>query len=222
MQYSVVGRVATITMDDGKANALSPAMQAAIAGGFDRAEDDDVGAVVLAGRPGRFSGGFDLNLMRSGASDSMVRGGFALAERMLSFPKPVVLACTGHAIAMGALLLLAADHRVGSNGDARIQANEVAIGLTLPYAAVALLRHRLTPAGADRAANTASVFGPDAAVAAGWLDEVVPPDEVVPRAQELAASFTALDPAAHAATKLRVREELLGELRRRSAPPQEL
>lgn len=224
VQYSVADRVATIVMDDGKVNALSPAMQSEIRDGFDRAEKDDVGAVVLAGRAGRFSGGFDLGVMRDdpGAAGAMVRGGFELSERMLSFPKPVVVACTGHAIAMGSFLLLSADHRVGSNGDARIQANEVAIGMTLPYAALALLRHRLTPAGADRAANTAAVFSPEAAVAAGWLDEVVAPDDVVARAQEVATAFTALEPTAHAATKLRAREALLTDLRQRIESPQDL
>lgn len=224
VEYGVAERVATITMDDGKVNALSPAMQAAIREGFDQAEKDDVGAVVLAGRPGRFSGGFDLNVMRSdpAAAGAMVRGGFEVSERMLSFPKPVVVACTGHAIAMGSFLLLSADHRIGSNGEARIQANEVAIGMTLPYAALALLRHRLTPAAADRAANTAAVFSPDAAVAVGWLDEVVAADDVVRRAQEVAAAFTALDPAAHAATKVRAREALLTELRQRIESPHDL
>ena len=224
VEYSVADRVATITMDDGKANALSPAMQAEIHAAFDHAEKDDVGAVVLAGRPGRFSGGFDLNLIRSGSGDAgaMVRGGFELSERLLSFPKPVVAACTGHAIAMGSFFLLSIDYRVGSDADVRIQANEVAIGMTLPYSALALMRHRLTPAAFDRAANTAAVFAPDAAVAAGWLDEVVEPDRVVARAQEVAVAFTALDPTAHAATKLRVRDELLTELRRRIASPQDL
>ncbi|HVM08364.1 MAG TPA: crotonase/enoyl-CoA hydratase family protein [Acidimicrobiales bacterium] len=224
LQYGVADRVATITLDDGKVNALSPAMQTEIRDAFDRAEKDDVGAVVLAGRAGRFSGGFDLNVIRSGGTEgaAMVRGGFEISERLLSFPKPIVAACTGHAIAMGSFLLLSVDHRVGSNGDARIQANEVAIGMTLPYAALALMRYRLTPAVFDRASNTACVWSPNAAVAAGWLDEVVAPDQVVARAQEVAAGFTLLDPNAHAATKLRVREPLLDELRRRIASPTDL
>jgi enoyl-CoA hydratase len=210
--------VATITMDDGKVNALSPAMQTEILDAFATAEGaSDVGAVVLAGRAGRFSGGFDLNIMRTdpAAAGGMVRGGFVISERMLSFPKPVVVACTGHAIAMGAFLVLSADYRVGADADVRIQANEVAIGMTLPYAALVLLRHRLTPAAADRAANLAPPYSPREAVEIGWLDEVVAPDQVVARAQEVAVGATALDPTAHAATKLKAREELLTELRKR-------
>ena len=218
VQYTVRDRVATITMDDGKVNALSPAMQTEILDAFATAENaSDVGAVVLAGRAGRFSGGFDLNIMRTdpGAAGGMVRGGFVISERMLSFPKPVVVACTGHAIAMGAFLVLSADYRVGPDAEVRIQANEVAIGMTLPYAALVLLRHRLTPAAADRAANLAPPFSPREAVEIGWLDEVVAPDQVVARAEEVAVGATALDATAHAATKLKAREELLTELRKR-------
>ncbi len=144
----------------------------------------------------------------------MLRSGFELAERLLAYPRPVVVACTGHAIAMASFLLCAADHRVGAAGDFKIQANEVAIGLTLPYAAIALVRYRLGPAAFDRAVGLSAVFTPDEAVAAGWLDEVVEPEAVVPTALSMAASFTTLDPTAHAASKLRARATVLAEVRR--------
>lgn len=216
LEYSTGDRVATITMDDGKANALSPAMLAALGEALDRAEKDDVAAVVLAGRPGRFCGGFDLGVLRAGgdAGRDMVTGGFELAEQLLGFPKPIVAACTGHAVAMGSFLLLAVDHRVGPDGDFKIQANEVAIGLTMPYAALALIRYRLTPAAFDRAVGLSAVFTPADAVQAGWLDELVPTDDVVTRAHTVAAALTSLDPTAHAASKLRARATVLGDVRR--------
>ena len=208
--------VLTITMDDGKANALSPAMFAELNAAFDRAEADDVGAVVLAGRPGRFSGGFDLSVLSGPQEEAlgMLRAGFELSHRLLSFPKPVVMACTGHALAMGSFLLLSGDHRVGAAGDFKLQANEVAIGLPVPAPAVAILRHGLTQPAFDRAAVLAQVFDPESAVAAGWLHQVVAPDDVVPAAQAVAATFVAtLDPSAHAISKLRVRAHALDELR---------
>ena len=206
--------VAVITMDDGKANALSPTMLDALGGALDRAESDGVSAVVLAGRPGRFSGGFDLGVLRAGGPDAerMLRGGFRLAERLLRFPRPVVVACTGHALAMGSFLLCAGDHRIGAAGDFKIQANEVAIGLTMPFPALALLRHKLPPAAFDRAAGLAALFTPETAVTAGFLDEVVAADQVVPRAEEAAHSMAELDATAHLATKLRVRAAMLDEL----------
>jgi enoyl-CoA hydratase len=215
-EYAVDERVSTITMDDGKANALSPAMLAAINAGLDRAEKEDVIAVVLAGRPGRFSGGFDLGVLRAGGPDAegMLRGGFELAERLLGFPKPVVIACTGHAMAMAVFLLCSGDYRVGAAGDFKVQANEVAIGMTMPYAALAIVRYRLTAPAFDRAVGLSALFTPDDAVAAGILDEVVEPDAVVSRAQAVAASFAGLDPAAHASSKLRARANVLAEIRR--------
>jgi len=206
--------VATITMDDGKANALSPAMLTELDLALDRAETDTVTAVVLAGRPGRFSGGFDLGVLTAGGppAEAMLRGGFLLAERLLSFPHPVVIACTGHALAMGSFLLCAADHRIGAAGAFKVQANEVRIGLTMPHAAIALLRYRLTPPAFDRAAVLGDPFDPEAAVVAGFLDRLVDPADVVAEAQATAASYAALDPAAHLGTKQRARAAVLAEL----------
>jgi enoyl-CoA hydratase/carnithine racemase len=215
LSYNVDAAMATITMDDGKANALSPAMLDELGAALDRAESGSVGAVVLAGRPGRFSGGFDLGVLRAGGAEAqrMLRGGFALAERLLSFPCPIVMACTGHAVAMGLFLVCSGDYRIGANGDFKLQANEVAIGLTMPYPALAILRYRLTPWSFDRAVGLAETFTPADAIDLGLLDRLADPDAVVPVAQEVAASFLMLDASAHAASKLRARAALLSDLR---------
>ena len=185
-KYQADGNVATITMDDGKVNVLSLAMLGEINAALDRAVADKA-AVVLAGREGRFSGGFDLGVFRSGdPADGikMLREGFTLAERLLSFPAPVVVACTGHAIAMGAFLLLSADYRIGTAGAFKIQANETAIGMALPTAAYVITHQRLTRNHSHRALALAEVYAPDErAIAAGWLDGVVGAHEVVAVAQ---------------------------------------
>ena len=206
--------VATITMDDGKANALSPAMQKEIHRALDEAEA--AGAiVVLGGREGRFSGGFDLSVMTGGGDDAirMVCGGFELAARLLSFPRPVIIACSGHAIAMGAFLLLAGDYRIGAAGPHRITANEVAIGLTLPRAALVLCRERLAPNAFTRVTLLAEVFSPERAEAVGFLDRVVPAAELLDAARSVAAEFAKLDATAHTGSKRRAREAFLGSLR---------
>src|SRR5271166_2091766 len=197
VHYTVDASVATIQMDDGKVNALSPDMQREINEALDHAELEGIGAVVIAGNNRVFSGGFDLGVLTAGgeAAIGMLAGGFELAARILAFPKPVVMACTGHAIAMGSFLLLSGDHLVGSP-DHRVMANEVAIGLTMPRAALAILRHRLTPAAYQRAVGLAVPFVGEAAVAAGYLDELVRSDRVRVRAEELARNFTALDASA--------------------------
>jgi enoyl-CoA hydratase len=213
VSYQLDGPVTTITMDDGKANALSPQMLVELFEAFDRAERDGV-VVVLAGREGRFSGGFDLNVLRGGGPDAlaMLRRGFELAVRLLSFPRPVLIACTGHAVAMASFLLLSADERIGAVGDFRITANEVAIGLTMPYAAVEICRYRLTPAQFNRAVLLSAVYSPEDAVTAGFLDRVVPAPGLLDEARGRAAELAKLDMTAHAGSKERVRGQALGAI----------
>ena len=142
----------------------------------------------------------------------MLKGGFELSYRLLSSPKPVVIACTGHAIAMGAFLLASADHRVAAPGS-NIQANEVAIGMTIPYSALEVMKLRLTPSAYQQAATLAKTFFGESAVAAGWLDEIVLPDMVLSRAEEAARGFVALKQHAHVGTKLRTRADALAGIR---------
>lgn len=208
--------IATIAMDDGKANVLSPVMQGELNAALDAAQADEATkAVVITGREGRFSAGFDLGVLQGGgeAALGMLRGGFDLSHRLLSFPKPVVMACNGHAIAMGVFLLLSGDYAVGTAGPFKIMANEVAIGLTMPLAAVEICRQRLAPAHFNRAVITAEMYDPAGATAAGFLDEVVDAADLAGAAHAAAARLAALHPAAFANTKLRAREGALAAIR---------
>ncbi|EKF25005.1 enoyl-CoA hydratase, EchA3 [Mycolicibacterium hassiacum DSM 44199] len=216
-RYELHESVATITLDDGKVNVLGPAMQSAVNEALDRAEQDGAKAVVIAGNARVFSGGFDLSVFQAGdvpAALGMLTGGFTLAVRCLTFPAPVIMAATGPAIAMGSFLLLSGDRRIGGPRT-RCQANEVAIGMVLPNAALEIMRLKLTPAAMDRAAALATTYTGDDAIAAGWLDEVVEDtDRVVPRAQEVAAEAAAtLDLRAHLASKLKARAAALNAIR---------
>jgi enoyl-CoA hydratase len=216
VSYELADSVATITLDDGKVNVLGPAMQGAINEALDRAEADSAKAVVLAGNSRVFSGGFDLAVFSSGdaaAALGMLSGGFELSLRTLTFPVPVVIAATGPAIAMGSFLLLSADHRVGAP-KSRCQAIEVAIGMTIPVSAIEIMRMRLTPAAFERGTALAATFVGDDAIAAGWLDEIVEADQVLARAQQVAAeAATTLHAGAHLATKLKARKPALDAIR---------
>jgi enoyl-CoA hydratase len=204
----------TISMDDGKVNALSMTMFDELNAALDRAGKAGV-PVVLAGRDGVFSAGFDLNVLRAGGEPAiaLVRTGFELSARLLAFPAPVVVACTGHAIAMGVFLLLSGDYRIGAAGPYRITANEVAIGLTVPRPAIEICRQRLAPAHFNRATILAEVYAPDEAAVAGFVDRVVPADQLGPVAQATAERLGQLDPAALAATKLRIRGPVADAIR---------
>ena len=208
--------VAVITMDDGKVNALGPAMLAEINSALDRAESEQAGAVVIAGNERVFSGGFDLKVFRSGdvqASIDMLKGGFNLSHRLLSFPVPVVAACTGHAIAMGSFLACSTDHRIAAPVY-NFQANEVAIGMVLPYPALEVMKLRLTRSAYQQAVGLARTFLGDTALAGGWVDEIAMPNQVLPRAVEAAQDFaTNLHAKAHYACKMRARQETLDAIR---------
>jgi enoyl-CoA hydratase len=214
VSYRCDDAIATITIDDGKVNALSLAVLAGLDAALDQAERDGA-VVILAGRDGVFSAGFDLPVLRGGGPDAraMLRAGFELAARLLAFPRPVVIACTGHAVAMGVFLLLCGDYRVGATGPYKITANEVAIGLTMPRAAVEICRQRLTPAHFNRAVVLAEAFAPADAVAAGFLDRTVPAPSLPEVARGVAAQAATLDRRAHEATKRRARAHALGAVR---------
>lgn len=213
--YELEGGIATITLDDGKVNAQSIALLTAVHAAFDRAERDRA-VVILTGREGTLSAGFDLKVFTSGDPEAlleMLALGATLAERILSFPFPVVVACSGHALAAGSFLPLAADARIGVEGPFRIGLNEVKIGLTVPWFAIELARQRLAPAHFDRAVVNATIYSPQEAIAAGFLDRVVAPDELRAASREVAATLAELNMDAHAATKLRVRAGALKAIR---------
>jgi enoyl-CoA hydratase len=188
--YELRGRVAVITLDDGKANAVTHEVAAGLRSGLDRARTE-AAAVVIAGRPGRFSAGFDLAVMTAspeGARD-LLRAGAEVAQEIFEFPMPVVIAATGHALAMGAILLLAADYRIGAEGSFKIGLNEVAIGMPVPSFAVELARECLTTTAFTVAINHAHVYDPAGAVGAGYFDTIVAAQDVVDAAIAHAAEL---------------------------------
>jgi enoyl-CoA hydratase len=212
--YALGDSIATITMDDGKANVMSERMQHALNEALDQAEAD--GAVVLlTGRSRIFSGGYDMAMFERSRDEIVrtLRAGGGLVERILGFPRPVVAACNGHAVAQGAFLLLAADVRIGAAGAFKIGLNEVVIGLTIPWYGVEIARLRLAAPWFNHATTTGVLYPPDEALVAGFLDRVVDPADVLTVAREEARRLTTIDMNAHAGTKQRVRGHALTTIR---------
>lgn len=212
--YDFDGEICTIRMDDGRVNALSPDMLNALNGALDRAEQDG-GPVLVLGRDGTFCAGFDLKVMRAGgmAALNLVLDGFRLAVRMLEHPRPIVVGCAGHAMAMGCFLLLASDERVGPRGDYKVAANEVRIGMTLPHAALKLCQMRLSAPHLQRATVMAHTHTPEEALHAGFFDVLADQAEVEETARALAVRSGELDATAHRETKLRLRAGAIAEMR---------
>ncbi|MGB3721653.1 MAG: crotonase/enoyl-CoA hydratase family protein [Pacificimonas sp.] len=198
---------ALITMDDSKANALSHDMLEALETAFDEAEKD-ADAIVITGREGKFCAGFDLKVMQGASPEDrlkLVTRGGKLGMRMFACPKPLVAAANGHGLAMGALMLLCCDTRVGAKGDYKFGLNETAIGMTMPTFGLELARHRLAETALTSAVIQARIYDPKGAAKVGFLDLTVDGDAVVGTSLEIAAMLGKLPADAYAANKKNVR-----------------
>ncbi len=213
VSYQLDDGVATLTLCNGKVNAISHDVIASLNAALDRALADQA-VVVLTGQPGILSGGYDLKIMMSSVDNALalVTAGSLLARRMLAHPFPLIVACPGHAVAKGAFLLLSADYRVGVEGAFSIGLNEVQIGLTMHHVGIELARDRLSKAAFQRSVINAEMFNPAGARDAGFLDAVVAPEALLPTAQTMARQLTKINLKAHAGTKLKVRRALLATL----------
>ena len=202
-----------IGINNGKVNAISNEVIDGIHQALNIAEKDDK-VVILTGLSGIFSGGFDLKVMTKSSefAKELVTKGSKLSYRMLSFPKPIIVACNGHAIAKGAFLLLSVDYRIGVEGDFKIGLNEVMIGMTMHHAGIAIAKARLSEVYLNRSVNNAEIYNPKDAIKAGFLDVIVPESELILTAIKVATMFGKLNSKAHAETKLRVRKHHLESL----------
>ena len=205
--------IATLALCNGKVNAISPDVIAALNRALDQAEQDGA-VVIITGQPGILSGGYDLKIMTSGPQNAiaLVTAGSMLARRMLAHPYPLIVACPGHAVAKGAFLLLSADYRVGVDGPFTIGLNEVQIGMTMHHVGIELARDRLRKSAFQRSVINAEMFNPQGAKEAGFLDQLVAPEELMSSARAMAQQLKKLNMKAHGKTKLKVRKALLETL----------
>lgn len=206
VSFELRDEIAVIHMDDGKANALGYAMMDEVDAAIARAQRE-ASAVVLAGRKGRFSAGFDLTEMMAGPDKvrPMLTRGADFLLGLYVLPMPFVIACTGHALAGGALLTLTGDVRVAARGPYRIGLNEVQIGLPVPALAMELARDRLSPAHLTAATLFAEVVDPERAVTAGWVDELAAEEGLLDAALGHARRLRVLPRDAYAKTKVSLR-----------------
>ena len=210
VQIDIADKIATITITNGKVNAISHQVIEELNAAFDQAEE--AGAVViLTGQPGILSGGFDLKTMQKSMVDAMalVTEGSKLTRRMLAFPTPIITACSGHAVAKGTFLLLCSDYRIGIAGSFKLGLNEVAIGMTMHHAGIEMARGRMPINFFNRSVINAEMFGPEGAIEAGILDRVVAAESLMDEARALAEDYKKLNMKAHHGTKLKVRKSLL-------------
>jgi enoyl-CoA hydratase len=208
--YNYEDGVATISMDDGKANALSHDMWDQLGVAFDKAEEAKA-IVVLKGRDGLFSGGFDLKEIAKGPEQAvfLTSRGSKMARRIMSFPTPVIGVSTGHCIAMGAFLMLACDYRIGAAGGFKTGLNETMIGMTMHHFGIELARYRIPPNYFHRCVINAEIWSPTDAVKAGFYDQAVPVEELEKATSIIVKGFAQLNMTAFNGTKNKSRAAIL-------------
>jgi len=216
VSYRQEDKVATITVDDGKVNAYSPELIASFNAAMDQIDTKQISALIITGRKGILTGGFDLKVMMKSqeARHDLASAGIKLFLRLLTFPVPIVVACNGHAVALGGILLMIADYRIGVQGDYKIGLNEVEIGVPMPQWAVELCRTRLSPNYYVRALMNAELYLPVVAVQAGFLDEVVKEEDLAQAVHGKAKQFSKLDSSAYKETKKLARKAEIEALER--------
>ena len=197
------GDVSIITLNDGKANVFSPQMSKTISSLLDEVPDDK-GSLVITGRPGIFSAGFDLKIISSGdasAVSSMIKTGFTLLARVYNFPRPVIAACSGHGVALGAFLLCCADYRIGAKGQFIVQANETRNNMSIPTPILEISKTRISKTHWYRAILNAEAYPIEKAIEPGYLDEVVEAESLMTRAMEVANDLATLGHPHYKTTK---------------------
>jgi enoyl-CoA hydratase len=209
------GRVLRVRLDDGKANTIEARWVAELSAALDAAERD-AGAVLFEGRAGRFCAGLDLKVLPTLGRDGLiafVRSYQELMLRLFLFPRPVVAAVGGHAIAGGAILALASDFRVMAEGAFQIGLREVAIGIPLPTFGCELAKATMPPTSWTGAVLRGELYTPDVALARGMVDRVVPAAELEANALAEARLLAQLPDRAFAQTKVMLRAEFAQRIR---------
>ncbi len=215
VNYAIEGGVATISMNDGRANIMNAKLLKALTAAFARAEGDKAAVLLRSDLPSVYSAGFDLNVFAEGGPEGaleMVKAGGELIHAMLVFPRPIVAAASGHIFPMGLFTILAADYRIGADTDYYWRLNEVEIGIVPPLYAFKLLEARLSRSWFHRALTTGDKFSPKQALEAGVFDELVPEGECTERARATAVRLAAHPVKAFEGIKRRLKSGLAADI----------
>lgn len=214
MNYELSNDIATFSLDDGKVNVVNQALVDGMLESLDRAAGE-AKAIILTGRSGMFSAGFDLKTLEKGGEEAntLLAGGMEILTRIYAHPQPVVAACAGHAIGLGAFLLLASDLRIGSTDDYQVTLPETAIGMPFTPVLMTLIRDRIGSNFQNAAVLQSKPHNATEAIAAGFLDKAVDAAELEAEAAALASALGQLPTNSYAANKADLRSASLAVMR---------
>ena len=197
------GNVSIITLDDGKANVFSPEMSDQINECLDQVATEE-GCLIITGKEGMFSGGLDLKIIQSGDIEriqEMSSKAFKLLARIFSFPRPVIAACSGHAVALGTFLLCCCDYRIGVKGEFMLGANEMRTNMVIPTPILELIKFRVSNTHKYRAVLGAEMYKLEDSISAGLIDKVVDQDLLMTSVTEKAKDLATMGHPSYSMTK---------------------
>lgn len=214
MEFELKSDIAFISIDDGKANVVSHLFVDGMMENLERAEAE-AKAVVIHAREGMFSAGFDLKELQKGQAEAaaLVGRGMEMLTSLYAHPQPVVAACDGHAIGLGAFILLASDFRLGSAADYNVTLPETAIGMPFTPVLMALIKDRISSAQQTTAVLQSKPFSATEAATSGFLDKVVSRDLLKDETQALAEALIQLPGEIYGINKQDLRSHSLQTMR---------
>jgi len=213
MQYKLENNIAVLNFDDGKVNVVGHQFLDDITEGLDKAKQE-ASAVIISGRSGIFSAGFDLKEIKKGPEEAkaLVMRGEKLLTKLFSHPQPTIAVCDGHAAGMGAFLLLASDTRIGSASDYKVNLPETSIGMPFTNTLKALIHSRVAIRYQTMTMIQSMSLTPDMAVSAGFLDLVVSQEELQAHAMGYAQGLAKLPAKYYEINKLDLRSHTLSKM----------
>lgn len=213
MNYELKDNIAVITFDNGKVNAVNPTFMTAMHQYLDQAEEE-ASAVILTGHEGMFSAGYDLKILQADREVglAMINDGLKMLNRLYAYPKPLVAACDGHAIGLGAFILMSCDTRIGSDETYNVTLPETAISMPFGDFLLELATARIAREEHTKRILQSVPCDPKAAVKAGFLDDVVPRAELMETAMQVATELSKLPPKFYASNKLDLRKHSLAKM----------
>lgn len=220
IEFEKRGHVTILRMNRGKGNALNVDMIQALTGALDELERSDARAGIITGTGKIFGAGVDLPALLEGGPDYVRRFVPMMLksfERLATFGKPLVAAINGHALAGGAIMMLACDQRLLARGPSRIGLTEILVGVVFPAWALEIVRWATPPQHFSTLICTGRSYLPEESLSRGLVDELVEPERLLDRACEVAEEMGAIPAATFATTKLAVRRPMIEAARSEAA-----
>ena len=202
--------ISIIKLDDGKANAFSYDMLSQVNELLTKVPRDS-GALVITGREGLFSGGFDLKTLATGDMEKitkMVQLGYRLLLELFSFDRPIIAAVSGHSIALGLFVTCSADYRIAIDGKYVCQANEVRNNMDIPTQIMEIIRARVNKKYFYSAVYHSDAYSVQDSIEVGYIDEVVSEDQFMKRVMEKAKELATLPHPFYANTKKTAQDDV--------------